>query len=274
MILAPLNDSQCLDQVLANVRQWSRSAFAHREAARYPTTADLAAAIRAEPQLDDTGRGRAHALQCDDRVRLREDPRNPNCVERAAWYLAAAEVIDPSLERSLLTVPVTLADGSPARHTNAVERTPGGSWEPVLLQPDAAPIARRNVGAGEVFSDIFKVIHPIGRAVVTYYAGEKTGKLVGDALGGAEDAGVAIAGGDGSTPPPAPATPAAAPPEKTATATPATPATQFVVNFGPAAAPATPATVAPQRTAAPAASTPPPSQQGAGTWQTKKKNRK
>jgi hypothetical protein len=208
VIVAPLNDRQCLDLVTTKAREWSRSKFAENEAARFRSTAELAESIRAEPQLDDDGKSHgAVTLHCDYNVRVREDPRNPNCVERAAWYLAAAERIDPTLERALITVNVTL-DGKRLRHTNVVERPRGtGEWLPVHLEPE--PLGPRNSGGdgADIAATVLGVVHPIGKQVIvglgTVYGGSQGGQTAGqvaDALGGYEGQGIQRwRGSDGTT---------------------------------------------------------------------------
>lgn len=198
MILEPINDKPCLRQVEAQARAWSKTALVRREALKYSTTADLIAAVQQLPQLDDPGNAHAHTLQCDYRVRLRENPRNPNCVERAAWYLAVAEAIDPTTERTLVTVNVTAAGGDSVRHTNVLERPPATAvgaheWFAVSLFPSPA-IGPRNVSLGDVLGDVKDVVHPVGKAVLGFYLGD-TGRSWGDALGSYEDQGVAAAGG-------------------------------------------------------------------------------
>jgi hypothetical protein len=211
MIVAPLNDGACLNLVLDKAREWSGSKWAAVEAARYRNPAHLARAIRALPQLDDDGGAKASvALPCDYGVRLRRDPRNPNCVERAAWYLAVAEKMDPATMRSLFTATMR-AGGGLVRHTNAVEHL-GGRWEPVVLQPDAA---LRNATAGEVLGQVQEVVHPIGAGLLSAFG---LGGLA-DQIGALERQGIQALGG-----PPAPARPSNQASVDVHTATPTAPA--------------------------------------------------
>jgi hypothetical protein len=99
-------------------------------AARYPTVQALAAWIRSLPQRNDEGLAddgpRVDA--CMPPQRLRILPEDPNCVERAALYLGAAELIDPYPVRRLATI-----DYSWGRHTFPVEE-----GAPVVLDPRAS----------------------------------------------------------------------------------------------------------------------------------------
>lgn len=75
--------------------------------------------------------------RCAPPQRLRIAPADPNCVERAALYLGAAELIDPTPERSLTTI-----DVPGGRHTLPVE-----DGAPVVLDPRIP----RNVARAELY---------------------------------------------------------------------------------------------------------------------------
>jgi hypothetical protein len=96
-------------------------------AQNYPTPAALAAWIRSLPQRDDEGLpGDGPKVEaCEPVQRLRVPAPDPNCLERAALYLAAAELIDPAPVRQLATL-----DFPWGRHTFPIE-----NGAPVVLDP-------------------------------------------------------------------------------------------------------------------------------------------
>lgn len=129
MIGAPLNDYQCLGEITSIV-----SELAEREepvvadvAHRFTTTADLAAWIRGLPQRNDDGEASdgPRVDDCEPTQRLRIPAEDPNCVERAALYLAAAELLDPRHVRQLATINTSVGP-----HTIALE-----DGVPVILDP-------------------------------------------------------------------------------------------------------------------------------------------
>jgi hypothetical protein len=75
-------------------------------AAQHPTSRDLVDYIRSLPQRDDTGDPadgpRVHACAPPQRVRIGAE--DPNCVERAALFLAVEEINHPEHTRQLATV--------------------------------------------------------------------------------------------------------------------------------------------------------------------------
>jgi hypothetical protein len=93
----------------------------------HDTTAKLAAWIRTLPQRDDDGipSDGPKVDACAPPQRLRIPADDPNCVERAALYVAVAELIDAGPTRQLATV-----DTPNGLHTFPVEN--GG---PVVLDP-------------------------------------------------------------------------------------------------------------------------------------------
>jgi hypothetical protein len=106
-------------------------------AQQFQTTEALAAWIRMLPQRDDYGTpGDGPKVEaCVPVQRLRIPAPDPNCVERAALYLAAAELIDASPVRQLATL-----DFEWGRHTFPLEN----GW-PVVLDPRVSgdELARR-----------------------------------------------------------------------------------------------------------------------------------
>ncbi|HZU82791.1 MAG TPA: hypothetical protein VE987_07740, partial [Polyangiaceae bacterium] len=110
--------SACLGQLTAAARRWAGTSEAAAAAKQAGSIDGLRARIRALPQRDDDGTGRlAPRLRCDYPIRARENPSDPNCVERALWYLAVAEHLEPQRERAIVEVA-----GAGFRHVNAVER--------------------------------------------------------------------------------------------------------------------------------------------------------
>jgi hypothetical protein len=128
VIGAPVNDGECLEQLTALVVQ--RLAEYAPIARRFATTAELATWIRSRPQRADVGDpSDGPKLVCDVPQRVRVPATfDPNCFERAALYLGAAEWIDPAPLRQLATI----GDASGQwRHTFPLE-----NGQPVVLDPD------------------------------------------------------------------------------------------------------------------------------------------
>jgi hypothetical protein len=129
MIGLPFNDHACLgsiSQVIAELVA-NEDPIIVELAKQHPTTKSLVRWIRTLPQRDDDGiRGDGPKVEaCEPPQRLRVPAEDPNCVERAAMYLAIAEFIDPEPARQLATLdlPVGL-------HTFPVE-----NGVPVILDP-------------------------------------------------------------------------------------------------------------------------------------------
>lgn len=132
MITVPHNDRECLgaitEEIAARVRDRDPEIVAIAHA--HHDTGDLTEWIRALPQRDD------HGLPCDGpkveacepAQRLRVPAEDPNCVERAALYLAAAELIDPVPVRKLAT-----ANTPAGLHTYPIE-----DGAPVVLDPSVS----------------------------------------------------------------------------------------------------------------------------------------
>ncbi len=141
MIALPHNDRACLgaitEQIAAQVRD--RDPAIVDLGLAHDSTADLADAIRTRPQLDDTGEpcDGPKVEACEPAQRLRIDPPDPNCVERAALYIAAAELIDPVPVRRLAT----------ARTPAGLHTFPTEDGEPVVLDP----VYTRNALAAGLF---------------------------------------------------------------------------------------------------------------------------
>lgn len=129
MIGLPFNDLSCLGSITEVVAELVR----HRDplieeiAAKHTTTEGLADWIRGLPQRDDEGEKNdgPKVEECKPPQRLRLPAEDPNCVERAALYIAVAELIDPHPVRQLATL-----DTPVGLHTFPVE-----NGAPVILDP-------------------------------------------------------------------------------------------------------------------------------------------
>jgi hypothetical protein len=125
----PVNDQMCLGSITEVIADMVKNqdptliAIAQGQA----TTAKLATWIRTLPQRDDDGiPGDGPKVDvCAPPQRLRIPADDPNCVERAALYVAVAELIDAGPTRQLATI-----DTANGLHTFPVEN--GG---PVVLDP-------------------------------------------------------------------------------------------------------------------------------------------
>jgi len=136
----PLNDRKCLAQVSEVAASLARSQdlVLKEIAGRFRDTKALASWIRSLPQKDDEGDpADGPKVACEPPQRLRIPADDPNCVERAALYAAAAELIDERPLRQLVTV-----DTPVGRHTFPVE-----DGEPVVLDPNVT----RNALEGALF---------------------------------------------------------------------------------------------------------------------------
>lgn len=123
------NDLSCLGAISEFVADLvaKRDPVLVELARQFPNTFRLAAWIRQLPQRDDLGEpGDGPKIDaCAPPQRLRIPAKDPNCVERAALYLAVAELIDPWPPRQLATL-----DFSWGRHTFPIE-----NGAPIILDP-------------------------------------------------------------------------------------------------------------------------------------------
>lgn len=137
MIATPHNDRDCLgaitDQVAAMVEQRDPALVGVAES--HADTDALVTWIRSLPQRDDEGApcDGPKVEACRPAQRLRVPADDPNCVERAALYLGAAEMIDPGPVRRLATV-----DTPAGLHTFPTE-----DGLPIVLDPDVSRNALR-----------------------------------------------------------------------------------------------------------------------------------
>lgn len=129
MIAAPINDHDCLgpttDQIVAEID--AKNPAIVDLASRFDSTDDLAAWFRRLPQRDDHGApdDGPKVAACRPPQRLRLDAEDPNCYERTARFVGAAELIEPDSVYRLATV--TTPQGL---HT-----FPTKDGEPVILDP-------------------------------------------------------------------------------------------------------------------------------------------
>lgn len=141
MIAAPHNDFECLEAITREVvdRIESGDPVLIAIAEEHGTPAAIADWIRSLPQRDDTGMedDGPRVAACQPPQRLRIPAEDPNCVERAAVYMGAAELLDPEPLRQLATV-----ETAAGPHTFPTE-----DGEPVILDPAQS----RNALRGCVF---------------------------------------------------------------------------------------------------------------------------
>ena len=139
MIAAPHNDRACLgaitEEIEAMVARQDPALVAVAE--QHADPGALVTWIRTLPQRDDEGSpcDGPKVEACRPAQRLRVPAEDPNCVERAALYVGAAELIDPGPVRRLATV-----DTPSGLHTFPTE-----DGLPVVLDPD---VSRNSLRAG------------------------------------------------------------------------------------------------------------------------------
>jgi hypothetical protein len=126
MIEDPINDVDCLSKVTDAAMDASETEEVRDLASRFDSTRELAGWIRTLPQRNDAGDpDEGPKVSCDVPQRLRIPADDPNCVERAALFLAAGELIDPTAERQVATIDTPIG-----RHTFPVE-----DGRPIKLDP-------------------------------------------------------------------------------------------------------------------------------------------
>jgi len=129
VIGVPFNDYECLGSVTQTIADMvaRRDDVITEIASRYKDTAGLAEWIRSLPQRDDVGAKHdgPKVGACAPPQRLRIPADDPNCFERAALYIAIAELIDPAPVRQLATLDTPIG-----MHTFPVE-----NGAPVILDP-------------------------------------------------------------------------------------------------------------------------------------------
>jgi hypothetical protein len=129
VIATPHNDRACLDAITETVVEMIEAGDATilAIASQHRSPHGVASWIRSLPQRDDMGRpcDGPRVAECHPPQRLRIPADDPNCVERAALYIAAAELLDPAPIRRLATV-----ETASGPHTFPTE-----DGEPVILDP-------------------------------------------------------------------------------------------------------------------------------------------
>ena|GEM_PF-958468 len=129
MIASPMNDHGCLGPTTEQIRaevDAGNTAFAEL-ADRFTNTDDLAAWFRTLPQRDDDGipSDGPKVDACRPAQRLRLDASDPNCFERSARFIGAAELIDPDHVYRLATISTP----------NGLHTFPTCDGDPVILDP-------------------------------------------------------------------------------------------------------------------------------------------
>ena len=173
MILAPINDAECLGQLTAFARELVPSTLVRLVAKRLGTREAVVLWMQSLPQADDHGEEQVRFIMCDVPQRTRLFPDDPNCVERSFGALMLLEALDSKTPRALATV------DKPLRHTGLVEHV-DGHWRAVDLFP------RRNATRDFGWGDLLTGTHQyVGKPILKFYLGDTGGK-VADALGDQE----------------------------------------------------------------------------------------
>nr|HEX4316247.1 hypothetical protein [Kofleriaceae bacterium] len=129
MIALPFNDYTCLGSITEVVAELvaTRDPVIVELAHKHTTVEGLVSYIRGLPQRDDDGvkADGPRVEACSPPQRLRIPAEDPNCVERAALYVAVAEMVDPKPVRQLATLDTPIG-----MHTFPVE-----NGLPIILDP-------------------------------------------------------------------------------------------------------------------------------------------
>lgn len=178
MILDPINDQECLDQLTTFARELAPSTLIRSVAAHLGSREAVIQWLQSLPQADDFGDEHVRFIQCDVPQRARLLPDDPNCVERSVGAMMLLEVVDPKTPRALATVE------KPLRHTGLVEKY-GTRWRAVDLFPRRN--ARRNFRWDEFGKDVLQGTHRyVGKPILNFYLGDAGGSAA-DAIGEQED---------------------------------------------------------------------------------------
>jgi hypothetical protein len=178
VILDPVNDRECLDQLTRFARELAPTTLVRSVAAHLASRDAVIQWLQSLPQTDDDGEEHIRFIQCDVPQRVRLLPDDPNCVERSFGALMLLEALDPKTPRALATV------DKPLRHTGLVEQY-GGHWHAVDLFPRRN--AARNFNWGSFGKDALQGVHSyVGKPILKFYLGDTGGK-VADTLGSQED---------------------------------------------------------------------------------------
>ena len=187
MILDPLDDTACLGALTADIRARVRTGDRTLVglARELGSTAALVRWIRDLPQRDDRGDATdgPREAACAPTQRFRIGAHDPNCVERAATYVAVAELLDPRPSRWLSTV------RTPA---GALHTLPMEDGRKVVLDPlvvvgapvgnPQAPASVRNaisIGGVRISVSLDRALRVASRAIVL--AGPSLAEVAGRA---------------------------------------------------------------------------------------------
>ena len=131
MLTRPPTDPHCLTLALQRVQEWLKDPEKRALASKYNNPGEIIADICARPQLYDAlwVLPNAPRLPCHPPMRVRFDPEDPQCGERAMAYLFYAEILDPDTPRTLMTIRI-----NGQNHVIVIEYRENGV-EPVILDP-------------------------------------------------------------------------------------------------------------------------------------------
>jgi hypothetical protein len=183
VIIAPINDVDCLAQLTTIVRELARTMLVRLVARHLGTREAVIEWLQLKPQDDDDGRELVQFMPCDVPQRLRLFADAPNCVERAS----DAAILLEALEQMQGSAPTTRALATidhPVRHTGLVEKS-GAHWYAVDLFPRKG--ARRNSSwIDQVATGVQGVHQYVGKPLLDFYLGKSAGDAAAGALGGGE----------------------------------------------------------------------------------------
>jgi hypothetical protein len=172
VILDPINDRQCLDQLTQIARELVPTTLIREVARRLGSREGVIRWFQSLAQEDDDGTEQVLTIQCDVPQRIRLLPTMPNCVERSTGALMLLEVIDPKTPRALATI------DKPLRHTGLVEKH-GANWRAVDLFPRRN--ATRNFDWGKFGGDVLQGVHSyVGKPLLSAYGLGSVADTLGD----------------------------------------------------------------------------------------------
>lgn len=132
--IQPLNDKACLELAMAEAKRLVKRPEFRRFVEQFSTLAGFKRYIRSLEQRDDLGDpDDGPRIPCEVSQRLRYNPKDPNCFERSVLFLAAAEILEPGIKRTMASL---MMDSG--WHTFPVEFH-GGRPQVVVLDPISPP---------------------------------------------------------------------------------------------------------------------------------------